>query len=131
LSVSARARYSSIFFPISCFDFSFFSSKVAILSRQQRAEEPAQTFESEHEVVERVLVLLISFGVVLFYIFVDRALNYLDGPLDKRVRGEGHDGWLLTSRLVIVRTCLPLLGSEDQPKQEINVAVGLWPRPWT
>lgn len=64
------------------------------------AASEAHTFESEHEVVERVHVLLAGLGIVLLDIFVDGPLHDVDGALGgsvsaKRGRGGAHTSKLL------------------------------------
>ena len=43
-----------------------------------------QTFECKHEVVERILVLFVRFGVVLFLVFVYCDLHELDRTLTSK-----------------------------------------------
>lgn len=82
-NVSARARYSFILVRMRSLDFSFFSSVASSGSVVPRSLAPRlRTLQSKHEIVQRVLILLVSFGVVLFDIFVNRTLNDLDGFLD-------------------------------------------------
>lgn len=40
-----------------------------------------RTFESHHEIVKSVLVLLVGFSIVLVHIFVNGFLNNLNCPL--------------------------------------------------
>lgn len=44
-------------------------------------EEP--TLESHHEVVERILVLLVGFGIILVNVLLDCLLDKLDGSLKR------------------------------------------------
>jgi len=57
------------------------------------------TFESEHEVVQRVLVLPVCFRIVLFYIFVDGSLHNFDSALSK-ARGI-QESVLVADRVIV------------------------------
>ena len=71
LSFSARSRYSTNLARMSPLSFSFFSSALA----RQR------TLHRHHKVVETVLVLHVRLLIVMFYIFVDRALHDINRTL--------------------------------------------------
>lgn len=62
------------------------------------------TFECHHEVVKRILILLIRLSIILVDIFVDRLLDDLDGALHKpRTVWSGHSPTLnITTRAAYV-----------------------------
>lgn len=49
-----------------------------------------RTLQGEHEVVQRVLVQLVSLCIVLFEVLVDRPLYDLDGPLQLSHQRREH-----------------------------------------
>lgn len=55
-------------------------------------KEVCRTFESHHEIVESILILLISLWVILIHIFVDSFLDDLNCSLDieRTIGGPKH-----------------------------------------
>jgi hypothetical protein len=63
-----------------------------------------RTFQGKHEIIEGILVLFISLFIVLFQIFVDGALDDVDGSLNTNVKmlSLSSAAGLLTSKLVAI-----------------------------
>ncbi len=58
------------------------------------------TFNGQHEIIQRIVVQLVRFGIVSFLIFIDRSLHDIDGSLSYLLVEGNLSLGRLTSRLL-------------------------------